>query len=78
MSGVENLYKMRVQAGTWQPALDKQQVFKIAALTTKIDDLQNAKGGKGKGKNKIIRNDKNAWKFVVARDGETKEKEFEG
>jgi hypothetical protein len=36
MQGVDNLYKMRVQAGTWQPGLEKQQVTDLAALTAKI------------------------------------------
>jgi hypothetical protein len=74
MSGVENLYKMRVQAGTWQPALEKQQVSEIAALNARVEDGK----GKGKGKSKIVRNEKNAWKFVVPKESDEKTKEYEG
>jgi hypothetical protein len=39
MQGVENLYKMRVQVGTWQPALEKQQISELAALTAKVEAM---------------------------------------
>jgi hypothetical protein len=42
MNGVENLYKMQVQAGTWQPAMPKQQVSDIAALAARIEVHNNA------------------------------------
>jgi hypothetical protein len=48
MQGVENLYKMRVQAVTWQPGLEKQHVSDLAALTAKIKAMVVAQGKKGK------------------------------
>jgi hypothetical protein len=62
MSGVENLNKMRVQAGTWQP--EKHQVSKIATLMAKIKALEEERD-KQKGKGKMVQNKKSAWKFVV-------------
>jgi hypothetical protein len=78
MNGVENLYKMRVQAGTWKPAMPKQQVTDLAALASKIEALNNAQGRSGKTSGKVVRNKRNAWKFVVPKDGETKSKTYEG
>jgi hypothetical protein len=76
MSGVENLYKMRVQAGTWQPALEKSPMSELSALSAKVVEWQKDK--KGKGKQKIVKNEKNAWKFVVPSDGDPKVKEYDG
>jgi hypothetical protein len=75
MSGVENLYKMRIQAGTWQPALEKQQVSELAALAAKVDDIKT--GRNGRNKQKIVKNEKNAWKFIVPKEGEAKTMEYE-
>jgi hypothetical protein len=39
MNGVVNLYKMRVQTGTWQTAIGSQQVTELAALASRFDSM---------------------------------------
>jgi hypothetical protein len=79
MQGVENLYKTRTQAGTWQPALAKQQISDLAALTAKIEAMvvNNNQGKKDRSKDQ--KNDpKHAWKYVVPKPGDPKTKEVGG
>jgi hypothetical protein len=73
MNAVENLYMMRVQAGTWTPGLQKQKLNDIAALTAKIDALtaSSSKGGGGKGMSAKERAEKYAWKSIPPKDGES-------
>jgi hypothetical protein len=79
MIRVENPYKMRVQARTWQPALQNQSNNEIAALTAKIDALSatQGQGRRTKGKDHNDRKGKNAWKYVVPRDGEPQSKMYD-
>jgi hypothetical protein len=70
MNGVENLYKVQVQAGTWNPAIEKQKLQDIAVLNAKIDALTTAMVNKVKSKSDKTPADK-AWKKVPPKDGET-------
>jgi hypothetical protein len=79
MSGVENLYKMRVQAGTWQPVISSQPMNELAALAAKIDALavSHGQGGRERGKGKNDRNGKHLWKYVMPKYGEAKSKIYD-
>jgi hypothetical protein len=77
LSSVENQYKMRVPAGTWMPSIASQQVSALAALTAKSDALTTTKGKTGKGKERFDSNGKNAWKYIVPKEGDSKSKMYD-
>jgi hypothetical protein len=80
MQGVENLYKMRVQAGTWQPALEKQQISELVAISAKVEAMKvnMSQWRQGRQRGKMVLNKKNKWKFVVPKEGESKHKVHDG
>jgi hypothetical protein len=79
MNGVEKLYKMRVQAGTWQPAISNHSNNELAALTAKIDAMSatQGQGRRNRGNDTNNRSGKNAWKYISPKDGEPKSKMYD-
>jgi hypothetical protein len=70
MNGIENLYKIRIESGTWNPSIANQvgdTKNTISAMTSSVENTRDKK-----------RKEKYAWKKEVPKNGEATTKSFEG
>jgi hypothetical protein len=81
MEGVENHYKLAIEAGTWDPNMVKKESAEITALKLEIEALrvETHKNSKDKRGNAGRRTDKPKyeWKKIPPSEGEAKSKKFE-
>jgi hypothetical protein len=75
MEGVENTFKLAVEAGTWSPNLAKGESSEITALRAEVASVKANTNKEGKAdRNRLA---KYAWKKVAPSEGDPKTKQFE-
>jgi hypothetical protein len=86
MDGVENIYKLRVESGTWKPSLispanDIQalqaQIIALSAQVNKNETPTSSGGGGSRNAKRQAKKEKDAWKAIPPGSNDPKTKSFE-